>query len=454
MTAAMARPNDHGTQPHVVFLTRDPVVHQQTGSTTYAVALLQLLRSQGARVTLVVTAASSRSPRLFFPHTVETPGLTLRVPGYLRLGRWYLCPWRARAWARMAARLALRRPRLHWMAFALERLWSGALCTDAWDLTPVTGDEGALARTQVERLAPTAVLGNYCLWGPVLPSFAAEGKKTAILMHDLLSARTQRLVTAGLPLDAPPIEENAEIRWLSGAQTVLASQPAEAHAIRQKVSSRVLVTPIMLRPRALGEERVTPGRCLFIGSNILPNQNALRFLLEGVWPLVRSAVPGATLAVAGTVGAMLDELIGDAAKFGSLGLERLGRVPSLEDEYARAAVCLVPLRVGTGIKIKLLEALEHGKAIVSTSVGVEGLPAASEAISIVDEAGGFADATILLLTKPGARRQRETAALRFAEEHFGPRRALDPAFVDALLSARGVVRAPAEPNDPAPVAAL
>ena len=430
----MSRPAPPTTAARVVFLTRDPVVHQQGGSTTYALALLALLRAQGAAVTLVATTAYSRSPRLFFRQQADLPeGVALRFPGYLKLGSIYVCPFRPKAWARLLARAAARRNILQPLQRLLERLYGDGLFVGAWDLTAPTPAEGEVALREVEAIGATSVVANYCLWGPLLGDGRLGHRRTAILMHDLLSARVQRFRDAGLALDSPPIERAEEMRWLSGAQTVLAAQEREAESIRTEVTAKVLVTPVVLRPRALGEAQVIAGRCLFVGSNILPNQTALAFLLEAVWPRVRAEVPGAVLAVAGTVGNAL-ATGEDALNVASLGVEKLGVVPSLEGEYARAAVCLVPLLLGTGIKIKLLEALEFGKAIVSTSVGVQGLEDwAAEAIAIADEAEGFAAAIVALLRDDVLRRTREAAALRVTEEHFGSSRPLDPEFVAALL---------------------
>ncbi len=414
---------------HIVFLTRDPMVHQQSGSTTYALGLLKLLRTQGAEVTVVVTSAESRSPRLFFRAMVPLPtGVRLRCPGYLRLGTWYVLPLRSKAWARMLSRLAERRRWLKPLRGWLEKRYSERLFTNAWDLTLPTPGEERAASQEVGSARAKVVLGNYCLWGPVLGKLSAQGIRTAILMHDLLSARVRRFQEAGLPLDCPSITEAEEMRWLSGAQNVLAAQKGEAEQIRPRVQARVLVTPLLLESEISSETSVIKGRCVFVGSNIAPNRAGLEFLLDQVWPRVRAEVPSATLVLAGTVC--------DALKTRSMppGVEPWGLVPSLKNVYAPAAVCLVPLVLGSGIKIKLLEALRFGKAIVSTSVGVEGLEECTAGVvDVADKAEEFAAAVIALLQSDTLRREQETAAQRLVQERFGPGCALDPEFVEALL---------------------
>ncbi len=420
-------------RPRVVFLTREPVLHQRGGSTTYALGLLELLRNH-AKVTLVCTAAFSRSPRLFF--RLETPppeGIKLRFPGYLRFGQLYLCPFRLKAWLRAACRWEQGRGGPAVFTRMCNGIFGDRLFTNAWDLTAPTAAERSVALREIGVARASTVIANYCFWGSFLGDGRLAARRTAILMHDLLSARIQRFEAAGLPLDCPHLSPSREMRWLSGAHTVLAAQAREAEHIRPQVSSRVLVAPITLRPRALDAGRLRGGRCLFVGSNIQPNRVGLAFLLKEVWPLVRAAVPSATLAIAGTVCSTLGDC-GDEATLRAAGVEPLGLVPSLEEEYARAAVCLVPLLVGSGIKIKLLEALGFGKAIVSTSIGIQGLEAwANDAMIIADGAEAFAAGIQCLLLNETVREHRERAALRLAGEHFGPERTLDPEFAAAVL---------------------
>ena len=429
----MARSTQSSRRPRLVFLTREPVLHQQGGSTTYALGMLDLLR-QHARVTLVSTVAYSRSPRLFFRLQTPPPeGVRLRFPGYWRVGRLYFCPLRPKAWARALVRWEQNRGGLQILHRILQKVFGDGLYTNAWDLTAPTKAERRVATREIAAARASSVLANYCFWGPFLGEGRLAARRTAILMHDLLSARVQRFQEAGLPLDCPDISPACEMRWLSGAQTVLAAQEREAETIRPRVKGRVLVAPVALRPRALAPDHLIAGRCLFVGSNIQPNRTGLAFLLREVWPKVRAAIPDATLALAGTVCQALPDF-GTESHFSSQGVVALGLVDSLESEYARAAVCLVPLLFGTGIKIKLLEALGFGKAIVSTSVGIQGLEAwAGETALVADAAPDFADAIVCLLTRDDLRQMRECSALRLAELHFGVNRALDPEFRTALL---------------------
>ena len=92
-----------------------------------------------------------------------------------------------------------------------------------------------------------------------------------------------------------------------------------------------------------------------------------------------------------------------------------GRVPRIEPYLERAAVVVCPLRVGGGIKMKMLEALYHGKAVVTTSLGVTGLgEAAGDAVVVADDAEAFGTAVARLLEEPRKRRALGRAARSFA----------------------------------------
>jgi glycosyltransferase involved in cell wall biosynthesis len=72
----------------------------------------------------------------------------------------------------------------------------------------------------------------------------------------------------------------------------------------------------------------------------------------------------------------------------------------------RAAVYVVPLRIGGGTRLKIFEAMAMGKAVVSTTIGAEGLPVhPGQDILIADDPGEFADTTIRLLGDPGRREE-------------------------------------------------
>jgi len=88
------------------------------------------------------------------------------------------------------------------------------------------------------------------------------------------------------------------------------------------------------------------------------------------------------------------------------GIVVTGRVADIKPYFEEATVFVVPLRIGSGTRLKILEALVMGKAIVSTTVGAEGLALRNaEEIFIADQPTAFADAVTRLLTEPPLRRK-------------------------------------------------
>jgi glycosyltransferase involved in cell wall biosynthesis len=99
-----------------------------------------------------------------------------------------------------------------------------------------------------------------------------------------------------------------------------------------------------------------------------------------------------------------------------------------------AGVCLIPLLVGSGIKIKLLEALASGKACVSTPIGVQGIEDwADGAIDVASTPEDFAAAVLRLMFDDALRRAREVGAHRLIEQHFSASSAPAREFAAAVM---------------------
>jgi glycosyltransferase involved in cell wall biosynthesis len=153
------------------------------------------------------------------------------------------------------------------------------------------------------------------------------------------------------------------------------------------------------------------GRTILLVANFAyePNEDAAVFFVREMLPAVRRRVPDARVLLVG------NEPPPAVRALASEHVVVTGRVPTIEPYLDRAAVAVCPLRIGGGIKVKVLEALCRGKAIVSTSVGVQGLGAGIErCVAIADSAPAFAAAVADLLERPAARRRLEAAAARFS----------------------------------------
>ena len=149
------------------------------------------------------------------------------------------------------------------------------------------------------------------------------------------------------------------------------------------------------------------------------NNKAALWTVDDVWPRVVAQVPGARLRFVG--GGATDDLRERAAM--TVGVELAGFVDDLAEEYQTAAVCLVPVHQGAGVKFKTIEALLHGVPTVSTTVGIEGVGPADLFTAVVDDPEGTADALARVVQDPPgfqaeADRAQEWASREFGEEQF------------------------------------
>ncbi len=148
------------------------------------------------------------------------------------------------------------------------------------------------------------------------------------------------------------------------------------------------------------------------------NNKAALWTVEQVWPLVRAERPEAVLRLVG--GGASGELRERVAGLPSgSGVELAGFVDDLDEEYAAAAVALVPVLQGAGVKFKTVEALCHGVPVVTTTVGAEGIEGTDLYAGLDDDPAGLARALIAVLDDPGKARPRSDRAQKWAQQTYG-----------------------------------
>jgi glycosyltransferase involved in cell wall biosynthesis len=155
-----------------------------------------------------------------------------------------------------------------------------------------------------------------------------------------------------------------------------------------------------------------PNSLVFTGSmDWLPNEDGASYLLNELLPRIRSHIPDVTVCIAGRNPSAKIEAL--AARNGA---RITGSVPDIRPYISEAAVYLVPLRMGGGTRLKIFEAMAMGKAIVSTSIGAEGLPVRDgENILIRDNPDDFAFSIVHLLRSPSTRKSLGYQARRTVE---------------------------------------
>jgi glycosyltransferase involved in cell wall biosynthesis len=160
----------------------------------------------------------------------------------------------------------------------------------------------------------------------------------------------------------------------------------------------------------------TPGNVVFVGAmDWKPNEDGAVYFAETMWPKIRAAVPNATFTI---VGRNPDPRV--RALAGKDGITVTGTVDDVRPYLGAASVVVVPLRVGGGTRLKIYEALAAGKAVVSTTIGAEGLPL-EEGVHVVraDDPADFARTVIALLGDPARRRALGEAGRNLVETRYG-----------------------------------
>ena len=148
-----------------------------------------------------------------------------------------------------------------------------------------------------------------------------------------------------------------------------------------------------------------------------PNVDAVEYFCAEVWPAIKAEVPQARFRIVGRNPGRRVQ------KWASLdaSIEVTGRVPSVVEHLRQSAVVIVPLRIGGGTRLKIYEAMAAGKAVVSTTVGAEGLDVHhGRDIMLADDARSFSQAVIGLLRDPEMRRRYQTAAAATAARYDWP----------------------------------
>jgi polysaccharide biosynthesis protein PslH len=156
-----------------------------------------------------------------------------------------------------------------------------------------------------------------------------------------------------------------------------------------------------------------PPKIVFTGSmDWEPNIDAVQYFCEQIFPNVRSAFPKAVFQIVGR------QPHPKVKRLASDSVLVTGTVPSVADYLRDATVVIVPLRIGGGTRLKIFEAMAMGKAMVSTTIGAEGLDVYNgRDLILADTTSAFADAIVSLLRDHGLRRRYEKAAVSLAAQY-------------------------------------
>jgi GT2 family glycosyltransferase/glycosyltransferase involved in cell wall biosynthesis len=400
----------------VCVISRQRVVGRTNGSSVYLLELVGALARRGLDVHFL-----SPSPATLgrWPYLLPSDELSVfesyRVRGTWRFGRCLVSTDPSRA---VRAAFAI-----------LDKILvnSGILASPMSSRAPYSVAQPLTREDQlfIARHAPRCsdfLIADYCFLTEALPYALRPDAQSAVIMHDLFSSRASQFDALKSKDSVALLSEDEECEKLAAADCILAIQADEAAVVKAHLPDHhVMVVRMAAKPVA----EPAPGdddTVLFVGSDAAPNVDGVRWFIERCWPLIRAQRPNALFHVAGTV----SQTFGPPPE----GVFYLGHVHDLGPLYNRAGVVVSPLRVGSGLKIKLIQALELGKAVVATSATLQGVAdRLTDAIHWADESEAFAAAVVSLMNDAKTRISLAKRSLDTLARHFSPDQSYGP-FVE------------------------
>jgi polysaccharide biosynthesis protein PslH len=211
--------------------------------------------------------------------------------------------------------------------------------------------------------------------------------------------------------------ESYETRTLRRFQHVIAVSEHDRNAMQTLAPG----CPITVVPTGVDTEQYqavpsasgNPPVIVFSGSmDWEPNIDGVEYFCRDVWPAVLVAFPEARFQIVGRNPPPRVQHLASAS------IEVTGTVASVTDYLRSATVVVVPLRIGSGTRLKIFEAMAMAKALVSTSIGAEGLAVTrGRDLLIADDAESFTARILQLLRDPGLRRTYEQNAATLAARY-------------------------------------
>ncbi|MFN8543330.1 MAG: glycosyltransferase [Candidatus Binatia bacterium] len=247
-----------------------------------------------------------------------------------------------------------------------------------------------------------------------------EGPPVVVDLIDALSENLARRARLERGLLGPVVAWEA--RRLGRFERELATRVAACLVVSEAERAAIGVPTVRVVPNGVDVEGLPyvdegrePGRILFAGNlGYFPNVDAACWLAHEVFPRIRAAVPTAELRLVGARPARAVRALAGAA-----GVTVVGAVPAMAPELWRAAVALAPMRAGSGVQNKVLEAMAAGLPVVTTPGPAGAIGARpGEHLSVAADAAGLAAATVAVLCDPARGRGMARAARRLVEREW------------------------------------
>ncbi|QDS86001.1 hypothetical protein EC9_01590 [Rosistilla ulvae] len=388
----------------LLLVTDQPFWRRENGSQQRSWALLQFLKSQGFRATCFYMVPLTDSDIL------ATRELGLQIVAFDPNGSWFAK--RVHGIANMFGRRRRKAKRPASQAAGVSKSPPGTLQTYRWPAA------AAQFQKLVARLHPDLVLCNYVIWGNLLEAFPSGQRPFLAVVdtQDVLHQRQQSFSRYGAD-HWIEITRDEEAQALGLFDLILAAQADEAKTLRAMVPEVDVVQvghdhDRHARPDVIDPQRRLPDapvRIGMIGSGNAANRDGLRWFIDEVWNNGLSA-QNVELLVAGSLSSEMD----GPTDSGAPQVRCLGVVQPLDAFYDQVDVVINPIRFGSGIKIKTIEAFRFGKPLVVHPHSTQGLSeAAKEAVLVADTAAEFSAACQRLVDSAAMRREMSQRMLQF-----------------------------------------
>ena len=170
----------------------------------------------------------------------------------------------------------------------------------------------------------------------------------------------------------------------------------------------------------------TSKNLIYVGNmSYRPNVDAVKWFCNEILPLIHQKLPEVEMWIVG------NKPLPEVHELANDLIHVTGLVEDVQPYYEKSTVCVIPLRAGGGTRLKILESMSLGRAVVSTSIGCEGISITDgENILLADDAQSFASQTIALLQDKQKRESIAQIARQFVIDHYDW-----DAITDSLLQA-------------------
>ena len=402
--------NSDAGRRQICILTRQRIVGRTNGSSRYLLDIAAYLKERGADVHLVVPSPATMGRLPFLRLSNDMAFFrSIRFRGTIRIGR-YIVAYDPRIAVKSGLGVVDRF--LYRRGWTARPIFSPAPYAIAQPLTR----KDQLFIAQVAPPVGDVLIADYCFLTDAYPYALRPDARRLVIMHDLFSSRSSQFDSLNALDSVASLPLAEEVQMLSAADTIVAIQRDEAEVLQRKLPGHeILVAPIA----ALPVKKPQPGNAdivLFVGSSAAPNVDGIKWFIDFCWPIIRQLRPDAVLNIAGSVCSGLARV--------PAGTRLLNVVENLDDLYAEASVVISPLRAGSGLKIKFIEALSKGKAVVATTTTLQGVSDIMDGCAAIsDSAPVFAAKVVELLADDGMRMELGANGLSVIARHFAPDRA-------------------------------